>query len=1013
MKRIFTQLALVVAICFLCVSVAVAQNITVNGTVTDGKFPIPGAGVILKGTTTGTVTNAEGKFAISVPANGTLVITYIGYESREVLVNNQTTINVSMITSSQDLEQVVVVGYGTQKRKDLTGAISSVSGEDLARLPAVNPLASLQGKVAGLTVVNSGGAGSQPVIRIRGISSTNSANPLYVVDGLLQDNIDYLNPADIESIDLLRDASSSAIYGLRGANGVIAVTTKRAARGQTTVNFVSNVGVQSVVNQIDVVDAAGFKQLYSAQLANLGAAPFDYTNYTGNTDWQDLIFRKGVISSNSLTFSNSGDKTTTLINFGYNTQEGVLKYEDYQKYVLRMNEEIRVTDNFKIGGNITGFHEKKNPTVAGLNNPAGPGLNNALWAAPIVPVQLNDNTYYAMPSFQRAQVGNPIASINRNNGTSVNKNYRFNGSVFAELRVLKDFIVRSTLYADYGYAHSRGYSRPPFAFINIGENGGATETTTDNQFRSSISQNQSEAHRYQQDHTITYEKEFAGGHRLTALAGFTSLRWANSLVSASRQDSTLIVPGDPDLWYLNLINVNNTLGNAGEGAEESTAGGFARVSYSYNNKYLFNGTIRRDGSSRFSPENRWGTFGSVGLGWIASEESFFKDNIKGIEYLKLRASWGRLGNSNGVQGNLFQQGLTTGATAVFGDNVYTSVQNAYIPDPNLRFEIVQGTDVGLDVRALDSKLNAEINLYDKTTDGILTSFPLLAGQLPFFTNLGKINNKGIEVTLGWTDKIGDDFSYNLSGNFSYNKNKVASLGNTTEFQITGNSGVNLTNTGYSIGYFYGYKQVGIYQSARDLLTQPAFANSLPGDIAYEDINGDGIISALDRTYLGTPFPPYSYGLSLSLGYKGFDALIEGQGVIGNEIFTQRRTNNFAVLNYESNRLNAWTAPGTSNVEPILDNTRGNNFQFSSYYLEPGDYFRLRTVQLGYAFAPELLNTIGVKRLRVYVSGQNVVTWSKATGYTPEAQIGSILGGGADNGVYPVPAIYSFGLNVTF
>jgi TonB-linked SusC/RagA family outer membrane protein len=1005
MKRIFTKLALLVAFCFLSVSVAFAQNITVKGTVTDGKFPIPGAGVILKGTTTGTVTDAQGQFAISVPATGTLVITYIGYEPREVLVNNQTTINVSMVTSSQDLEQVVVVGYGTQKRKDLTGAISSVSGEDLARMPAVNPLASLQGKVAGLTVVNSGGAGSQPVIRIRGISSTNSANPLYVVDGLLQDNIDYLNPADIESIDLLRDASSSAIYGLRGANGVIAVTTKRAARGQTTVNFVGNVGVQSVVDQIDVVDAAGFKKLYSAQLANLGAAPFDYTNYNGNTDWQDLILQKALISSNSVTISNSGDKTTTLVNLGYNTQEGVLKNDKYERYVVRVNEEIKVTDKFKVGANITGSHEKRNPAAA--------GLNNALWAAPIVPVQLDDNTYYAMPSFQRAQVGNPIATLNRNTNTAIDKRFRFNGSVFGELRFLKDFVWRSTLYADYGFRTGRGYSRPPFAFINIGENGQPTTTTTDNQFRSTVNQAQSEDHRYQQDHTLTYEKEFEGGHRLTALAGFTTLRWASSNVSASRTDSTLVVPGDPDLWYLDIINQNNILNNGGGGAEESTAGGFARVSYSYNNKYLFNGTIRRDGSSRFSPENRWGTFGSVGLGWIASEEDFFKNNIKGIDYLKLRASWGRLGNSNGVQGNLFQQGLSTGATAVFGDNVYTSVRNAYIPDPGLRYEIVQGTDVGLDLRALDSKLNAEINLYDKTTDGILTSFPLLAGQLPFFTNLGKINNKGIEFTLGWTDKIGDDFSYNLSGNFSYNKNKVESLGNTTEFQITGNDGRNLTNSGYSIGYFYGYKQVGIYQSARDLLTQPAFSNSLPGDVAYEDVNGDGTISALDRTYLGTPFPPYSYGMSLSLGYKGFDAMIEGQGVIGNEIFTQRRTSNFAVLNYESNRLNAWTTPGSTNVEPILDNTRGNNFQFSSYYLEPGDYFRLRTVQLGYTLGSTLLKSVGVKRLRMYVSGQNVKTWSKTTGYTPEAQIGDILGGGADNGVYPVPAIYSFGLNVTF
>jgi len=1005
MKKIFTKLSLWVVFCILTVNVALAQNVTVKGKVTENNLPLPGAGITIKGTTTSAVTNTDGEYTISVPGNGTLVFTSIGFSSKEILVNNQTTINVSMTASTQDLEQVVVVGYGTQKRKDLTGSISSVSGEELARMPAVNPLASLQGKVAGLTVVNSGQAGSQPVIRIRGISSTNSASPLYVVDGLLQDDISYLNPADIESIDLLRDASSSAIYGLRGANGVIAITTKRAAQGQTRINFVSNVGIQKVIDKIDVTDAAGFKKLYTAQLANINAAPFDYTNYTGNTDWQDLILQSAIINSNSLSISNTGEKTSTLVNLGYNNQDGVLKYNNYQKFILRMNEEIRITDKFKIGANFTGFHAKNNPTAA--------GLNNAIWAAPIVPVQTDENSYYAMPSFQRAQVGNPVAALNRGNRTSINKDFRFNGSVFAELKFLKDFTLRSTVYADYGFGTSRGANRPPYKIINLGENGGPTEITVDNTYRSTVSQGQSETHRYQQDHTLTYEKTLDGGHRLTAVAGFTSLRFASSNVSGNRVDSTLVVPGDPDLWYLGIINENNISNNAGGGNEESNVGVFARVSYTYKDRYLFNGTIRRDGSSRFSPENRWGTFGSVGLGWVASEEDFFKNNVKFINYLKLRASWGRLGNSNGVQPNLYQQGLSTGSTAVFGDNIYTAVQNAYIPDPNLRFEIVQGTDVGLDLRLLNSRLNAEINLYDKTTDGILTSFPLLAGQLPFFTNLGKINNKGIEVSLGWSDKIGKEFSYNLSGNFSYNKNRVESLGNTTEFQITGNSGVNLTNSGQSIGYFYGYKQIGVYQTAKEMLTQPQFANSLPGDIRYEDVNGDGVISPLDRTYLGTPFPPYSYGMSLSLGYKGFDAVIEGQGVAGNEIYTQRRTANFATLNYESNRLNAWTAPGTSNVEPILDNTRGNNFLFSSYFLEPGDYFRLRTVQLGYTFGKSLMTKIGAQKLRVYISGQNIKTWTQATGYTPEAQIGSILGGGADNGVYPVPAIYSFGLNVTF
>ncbi|RZL16371.1 MAG: TonB-dependent receptor, partial [Pedobacter sp.] len=992
MKKIFTKFSVLTFFCLLLLDVASAQNVTITGTVKDdSNGPIPYASIMIKGTNRAVQTETNGNYSISAPSNATLIFSYLGFISQEIAVAGKSKIDVILRTDTKNLEQVVVVGYGTQKKQDVTGSISSVRGEDIARMPAVQPMASLQGKVPGLTIVNSGGAGSRPVVRIRGIASTNNAEPLYVVDGLIQDNIDFLNPADIESIDLLRDASSSAIYGLRGSNGVIAITTKRAAKGQTSINFTSNVGVQKVLNTIDVVDAAGFKKLYSAQLANINAAPFDYSNYTGDTDWQNLIIQDAVINSNSLSFSNSGEKTTTLVSLGFNNQDGVLKYENYKKYVVRLNEEIRVSDKFKIGATVTGFHALSNPTSA--------GLNNALWAAPIVPVQTDEFSYYAMPSFQRAQVGNVVAALNRGNNTSINKAFRFNGSFFAELKFLKDFTLRSTLYADYGMSYGRSYNRPPFNVINLGENGVPTTTTVDPLFRSTVGQYQNETHRYQQDHTLTYEKSFESGHRFTAMAGLTSLRFAGSNLSGSRTDSTLVVPGDPDLWYLSIVNAQNVMSNSGGGGEETNAGAFGRVSYAYQNKYLFNGTIRRDGTSRVAPANRWGTFGSVGLGWVASEENFFKNNLKGIDYMKIRASWGRLGNSNGVPGNLFQQGLSNGSQAIFGDYIYTAITNAYRPDSSLRYEVVQGVDIGLEFRTLNNRLGVDVNVYNKTTNGNITTFPLPASQggLTYYTNLGDLTNKGIEASLSWSDKIGESFSYGLSGNFSYNKNRVTSLGNTTEFQITGNGGVNLTNTGQSIGYFYGYRQIGIYQTAKEMLTQPGFTNSLPGDIRFEDINGDGVISPLDRTNLGSPFPPYSYGMSLTLGFKGFDALVEGQGVAGNKIYTQRRTANFATLNYESNRLNAWTAPGSTNVEPILDNTRGNNFLFSSYFLEPGDYFRLRTVQVGYTFGKTIMNKVGIQKMRVYLSGQNIKTWTQATGYTPEAQIGSITGGGADNG----------------
>lgn len=970
--------------------------------------PLIGVSVKVKNSSVGTTTDGNGNYAITVPDDAVLEFSYVGFTSVEERVAGRNVINVTLQVSTQVLDQVVVVGYGTQRKRDLTGSITSLKGEEVAKMPATNPIASLQGKVPGLTISNSGRAGSSPVVRIRGVNSTNSASPVYVVDGILQDNIDFLNPADIETIDILRDPSSIAIYGMRGANGVIAVTTKKAARGQTRINLQSSVGIQRVQDKIEVTDAEGFKRLYTAQLANLNAMPFDYTNYTANTNWQDLVLQDAIITSNNISLSNSGDKTTTYLNLGYTNQEGVLKNDKYERFLIRLNEEIKFNNNIKAGGEITGYHFISNPPAA--------SITNALWAAPIVPIQFDENTYYSMPSFQRAQVGNPIATLMRNDRNSVNKGYRVVGNVFAEIKFLKSFTWKSVVYGDFGFNTGRSYTRLPFSFINLGEGISPTTTTFDNSARTSVTQDQSESKRFQQDHYLTYDKRFAGGHSLTTVAGFTTIYNSSSSVFGTRRDTAINVPDNPDYWYLGIVNANNPLSNGGGGSEDALFGSFIRAAYTYQGKYLLNATLRRDGSSKFAPENRWGTFGSIGAGWVVSQENFFND-FDGIDYLKVRAAWGLTGNSNGIANNLYLPGIQNASTAIFGDNVYTSIQAAYEPDPDLHFEVVKGFDVGFDTRLLSNRLNTEITLYNRKTTDILTLVPRLAtasnSDVPYYTNLGEITNKGIEVNLGWSDGIGKDFKYSISGNFSYNKNKVEAIGDKFDFQITGNGGVNLTTTGQSIGYFYGYTQVGVYQSTADLAKIPALSNSLPGDIAYADINGDGVITPADRGNIGSPFPEYNFGANISLEYKGFDLDIQGQGAAGHKIYTQRRTATFAVLNYETMRLNAWTGPGTTNIEPILDNTRGNNFLMSTYYLEPGDFFRIRTLQLGYTFKPSLLSKAGIQKARIYVSGQNVKTWSRVTGYSPEPLIGSILGGGADNGAYPVPAIYSFGINLTF
>ena len=983
------------------------QEVKVSGSVISPTGePLSGVSVTIKGTATGTTTDATGKYSITVPDNAVLVFTYVGYKNIEERVAGRTSINVVLQTVDNSLEGVVVVGYGTQKKRDLTGSISSIKGDELARMPSNNPISSLQGKVAGLTIVNSGRAGSSPTVRIRGVNSTSNPSPLYVVDGIFQSDINYLNPADIESIEVLRDPSSIAIFGLQGGNGVIIVTTKRAAKGQTRVSFQSSVGVQKVIDRIDVTDAAGFKQLYSTQLANINAAPFDFSLYTANTNWQDVILRDAVINNNTLSISNTNEKTTTLFSIGYNNQEGVLKNDKYQKYIVRLNQELRINNHFRIGGEVTGFHF--------IQNDPGADLNNALWAAPIIPIQAGEGLYYSTPSFQRAQVSNPQSRLDLADGNSIDKGFRVVGSAFWEVKFAQYFAFKSSFYTDLSFNNSRSYSPLPFRFINIGNSVTPTDTTFNDNTRTSVTQSQSESRRFQQDHILSYTRNFNRVHQLTGLVGFTTLFQGNSNITGNRRDTSLNIPDDPAFWYLNVANANNPTTNGGGGGEESYMSLLARANYSYDNKYLINASFRRDGSSKFAPQNRWGNFGSIGLGWVISSENFF-NNVKGVNFLKLRGAWGTVGSALGLGSNLFLPGLNTAGTAIFGDNIFGSVTPAYVPDPNLRWEVVRGLDIGIDARALKNRLNAEVTFYDRTTKDILTRLTLLgtAGNYTYLTNLGTISNKGIEVSLGWNDKIGKDFTYGITTNFSYNKNKVVSIGDNFNFEILGNGGVNKTITNESIGYFYGFRQIGVYQTVADLDKTPGFSNSLPGDVAYEDINGDGIIDSKDRTYLGTPFPIYNFGVNLSLGYKGFDFILEGQGVAGNKIFTQRRTGTFAPLNYEANRLNAWTGAGTSNVEPILDNTRGNNFLFSSYFLEPGDYFRLRTVQLGYNFLPRMLGKTGIKQLRLYVSGQNIATFTKATGYTPEASLGNPIASGADNGTYPVPAIYSFGVNLSF
>lgn len=978
-------------------------DIRVSGKILDGNgAPIIGASVQIKGSTVGTAADTDGSYSLTAPDNATLIFSAVGFASQELPVNGRTTINVVLVPGYNSLEDVVVVGYGTQRRRDLTGSISTVKGDDLAKMPNTNPIASLQGKVPGLTVSNSGAAGGTPVVRIRGVNSTNAANPIYVVDGILQDDISYLSPADIESIDVLRDPSSIMIYGVRAANGVITVTTKKAARGRTVVNLQSTVGVQRVQDRISLTDAAGFRRLYDAQLANINAQAFDYTNFTANTDWQDLVLRNAIINTNNLSISNSGEKTTTVLNIGYTNQEGVVRNEQFERFLMRLNQEIRVNKNIKVGANLNGYFTRFDP--------AGVNVINAIRAAPIAPVRDGDR-FYAMPSFQRAQVGNPIGNLFRNDRNSVNENFRVVGSMFAEVKFLKNFSWKSTIYTDLTFNSNRSYSPLANTEIVLGEGNATTTIEQDRNVRTSVSQSKGQSRSFQQDHVLTYTKNF-GLHSLNLYGGLTTIyRYSNNL-NANRRDTVVNIPDDPRFWYINVANENSPSNQSGGGSENSLFGTFARAAYAYDNKYLVNATFRRDGYSAVFPANRFGNFGSIGLGWVATDEKFMQ-NIKQINFLKFRVAYGTIGNATGFPDFLWRPGIDNSIAGVFGDNVYTAIRAAYLVDSTLSYEIVRGLDYGFDAKLFNNKLDLSFSIYNRTTKDILTNTNVPNDSRTIATNLGEVVNKGVELSLGWSDNINKDFRYSVSANISYNHNEVISIGDNFNFTLTGNGGINRTITGYNIGHFFGFRQTGIYQSTADIARTPAFSNSLPGDISYADLDGNGFIDQNDREYLGSPFPAYTYGTAVNLQYKNFDFLLEGQGFAGHKIYTQRRISQFAIINYETNRLNAWSGAGSTNIEPILDNSRGNNILFSTHYLEPGDFFRIRTLQVGYNFSSNLLSSAGIRAARVFVSGQNIKTWTKATGYTPEPQVGSILAGGVDNGIYPIPAVYTFGINLTF
>lgn len=976
----------------------------IKGKVSDKNgVGIPGAIVIAVDSKTNTDTDFDGNFNIKAKVGEVLKVSMVGFDAISVKITSETMAITMNESKDTELKEVVVIGYGTAKKRDLTGSIVKVEGKIVADKPNTNPVASLQGRVSGLSVVNSGQPGAEPDVRIRGTVSRYNTKPLYVVDGIFTDNINFINANDIESMEILKDPSSLAIFGVRGANGVIIISTKKAKEGKTTINYNTTLGVKSIVSKPSLANASQFKTLYDEQRVNEGAAPYAYYDkFTGDTDWIDAISNdNATIINHNLSVTNGTDKNKFYLGVGYVQDEGLIDYENYKKFTFNLNNELQISDAIKVGVGFSGVDARP----AQLHS-----FSSALNATPIVePYNSELGVYNQLPTqIGGAQIENPLLYVEGKQGTQLNRETRFVSNVFAEFKLFKDLKFRAAYYADLGYNKGRAYN--PVFNIYTAETDQLTLAAGNSQ--TSINEYSNTYEKTQQDYLFTYNKTF-GDHNLTALAGYTRYYFGYESIngSVSQYIGGEPIPNDKRWWYLNVYpygDPSSSRSSSGQ-YENGTVSYLARALYSYSGKYILNASFRRDGSSAFIGDNRFQNFWSMGGAWDVSKEDFMQDQ-KIFNTLKLKGSYGELGNQyTSIQYPSYPN-YTTGASAVFGETLVPAYILAYRSNPDLKWETVTSYEGGVEVGTLNNRLKFEATYFNKTTNDLLTFVNL--GAESFYTNAGEILNTGFEFSASWNDSVNDDFQYSISGNLTTLKNEVKSVYE-EGFQVA--DGPSILTAGSPIGSFYGYVVEGVYQSYSDVLssTPSSLGDYGPGDLKYKDVNGDGKISPDDRTIIGNPTPDIMYGMSASVTYKNFTLSADLQGVYGNEVWRDwGNGSTFAQFNYRTERLDRWNGAGTSNWEPRLNDGSGYNKQNSTYMIEDGSYVRLRNVQLAYDFDTKLLNKFYIQGLKLFINAQNPVTWNNNSGFTPEAG-GSPISFGRDFGGYPLPVITTLGLNVTF
>jgi TonB-linked SusC/RagA family outer membrane protein len=1035
-------------ICTLFTIGVFAQETTLKGVVTsaDDGQPLPGVTIAIKGTTTGTITDFDGNYVLSAPTGVVLIYSFVGMVSQELEYNGQAEMNVVLETETLGLDEVIVIGYGTQKKSVVTAAISSVSAEELEKSSPTRIEDALKGKVSGVQITQSSGQpGSDSKVRIRGIGTINNSEPLYIVDGMAVDGgINYLNPSDISSVEVLKDAASAAIYGTRGANGVILVTTKSGSKGKATITYDFSYGVQNPWTKKSVLNAEEYMVIMNEMELNDGNdvsySTAEIAAAGEGTDWQDEVFNYNApVQNHQMSISGATDKNNYFLSFGYFNQEGIVG-GDYDKsnlerYSVRVNntynvfeEERQFFKSFKVGVNV-GYTRILSSGIE-TNSEYGSVLGSALAFDPSSSIYAEDPdavlaTYptavtdkdgnvFSLPPSGFQEIVNPVALLNSPQN-SVGNSDKFVSSFWAELELFQDLKFKTSYGVDLAFWGTDGYAYEYYL---------GTQSKNET---SKVYSSMNRGYNWQVENTLHYTKTIDDKHNFSALLGQSAKEYTYRYLSGTDYDLADDDPSKANIDYATADEDDSSVsGGTGGYSSKTLASYFGRVDYNYDEKYMVQATVRRDGSSNFGSNNKWAVFPSFSVGWNITNEAFMEDRPEWFDYMKLRASWGKNGNEN-IDAFAYASFLDGGQNYYFGSGDYSTMQYGYssgrISNADVKWEESKQTDIGFDLRLFDHSVAVGFDYFKKETVGMLSTLPIpsYVGKSAPYGNAGDMENHGFEFEVTYKNNIGD-VNFSIGAQASYIQNKLIDMGNDsgeTVYQSNSTTGLGAYVKGQNgevWPFFYGYKTDGILQNASEVAAYNSTygESASAGDVRFVDYNEDGIIDDEDRTKIGKGMADWTYGLNFAADWKDFDLNMFFQGTIGNDIFDYSQRADIPKMNRPSWILERWTGEGTSTSIPkVTSEDTNNNWRSSDLYIKNGTYLRLKNIQLGYTIPSSIISKNIIQKFRIYVAAENLLTFTEYEGFEPEIASGDYTTIGVDKGIYPQSRTITFGANITF